>query len=188
MLYTKVQFFHIELSQTFFIAQIGAALVLGFQAANIYYSEEGKNKTAAADKKPDKEKEIINIPALVIVIGQLLVIVIAVSLIVIAVLHRAKYRKVLLVWLVLAFTGLIISIVSLFIRVILYKTGWIDILVTLIIGCYEGICCWLVLSYYKYLAAVVNHQGVGYNVFANENDFSTVESPTAAEIPTAAND
>ena len=183
MLYAKIQFVCIKLSKTFFIAQIFAALVLGFDASRIYYSAGEKNETTpqSHDKKSGKETESVNVPALVGVIAQLIIIIVAVTLIVVAVLHRAKFRKILLIWIILTLAGLVISFVSLLVRVIVYKTSWIDVLITLAFAFYEGLCCWLVLSYYKLLAALGNHHEVGYDVFANENDFSTMEKSTTAD-------
>jgi len=171
------------LSLRFGIIIIGAvdivlsALALGFNAASIHAGHR-KSRTNSTGTQAHRKAETIDVAAVIGVIGQLLIIFVAISLIMVAVKHKAKFRKVLTIWLGFTFGGLIIIIVSLFVRVIVYKTHYIDIIITLGFSCYEVICIWLVVSYYKLLGALGDHHDVGYDAFANENDFSSLEKPT----------
>ena len=152
-------------------------MALGFNAASIHAANE-KNRTKSTGRQPKRKAETIDVAAVIGVIAQLLIILVAISLIVVAIKHKAKFRKLLAIWLGFTFGGLIIIIISLFVRVIVYKTHYIDILITLGFCGYEVVCFWLVVSYYKLLGALGDHHDVGYDAFANENDFSSLEKPT----------
>lgn len=121
----------------------------------------------------EDDKSGINIAAVAGLVGQLLTIIIAFSLIAVAILHRAKFRKMMIVWLAWSGGGLGMIIVALFIRIANHQTDAIDISITLIFVVYELFCVWLVISYYKLLSTRAHDENDGYNMFANQNDFST---------------
>ena len=153
-------------------------MALGFDASRISYSV-GKNKTeSTGNSSSHNETETIDVAAIVGVVVHTLTIIIAGILIAVAILHKAKFRRVLLIWLVFTVMWIVITIIALFIRVIVYKTGYIDIFITFVFCFYEVICCWLVWSYYKLLKAVGDHHQVGYDVFANDNEFAAMETPS----------
>ena len=146
---------------------------MGFEAHKLSGGGNGRNDTGHGGKRSDKDG--VNAGALIAVIGQLITIITAIILIVVAALHRAKLRKLLLIWLGWAVIGVVVIIIALIIRLVVYKTHFIDIFITLVFCAYIIICFWFVLSYYKFLDPMGDHPGVNYDASGKDGDFLAVE-------------
>ena len=141
-------------------------MALGFDASKLHLGkpEHGGNKTESSDKRHGgKHEGKLNTAALTGVIAQVISIVAAVCLIVVAALHRVKFRPVLLVWLVWTIIGLVIIIVTMIVRVAVFKSHFIDIIITLLASAYLIFSFWIVLSYYKFLGDLEDRPDLKYN-------------------------
>lgn len=154
-------------------------MALGFDASrlNLFKAEHGAkhNKTESAGKRHGKHEGKVNIAALAGVIAQVISIIIAVSLIVVAALHKAKFRPVLLVWLVWTVIGLVIIIITMIIRVVVYRSHFIDIIITLVFSAYLIFSFWIVLSYYNFLGNLGDHPEVKYDPSATDKEILAEE-------------
>ena len=128
---------------------------------------------------PIKDMQDINGAALAGIISQLITIIITICLIVVAVIHKEKYRNAIWIWLGWTFGGVLMTLVAMIIRSVHHRASYIEIIITLLVCCYEIFCVWLVGSYYKLLALVGNDRAVGYDIFNNENEFSAVSQNDA---------
>lgn len=151
--------------------QVLAATVLVFNARHIYYHVDARNSSTGMHK--EREKVDVSAATIVSLVVQMVTIMIATSLIAVAVLHQAKYRKVIAVWLGWTFGGILIMLVSLFIRIGRHRAGAVDISVTLVFAFYGIVSFWLVVSYFKLLETFSNDRNVGYDVFDNVNELGT---------------
>lgn len=133
---------------------------MGFAASGLYspQSAEGKNKTQSVGSKSDNDGGDIHVNALIGVIAQTITIIVAVSLIVVAAIHRAKFQRLLLVWLGWTIVALLITVVLMIVGIVVFKSTFVDIALSLVSIGYMIVSFWLVLSYYKFFAASGDRQ------------------------------
>ena len=148
---------------------------LGFDASRLSNVEasHGTNHTGHGAQKSHEGG--INVGALIGIIGQLLTIITAIILIVVALLHRAQFHKLLLIWLGWAVFGVVTITVALIVRVVVYKTDFIDIFITLVFCAYVIACFWFVMSYYKFLDQMVDREDDNNGGSSNKREFSAIE-------------
>ena len=135
---------------------------MGFGASEINStpSADGRNSTQSVGNKSGKDGGDVYVPALIGVIVQTISIILAVSLIAVAAIHKAKFRRLLLAWLGWTTASLLIAVVLMIVGIVAAKYTFVDIAISVVSICYMVISFWLVLSYYNFFAGSVEHQVV----------------------------
>lgn len=143
-----------------YILQILAALVLGFDAGKLYYGVGSVNATAGVVASGgDDARRNVNAAIAVSITVQSLTIIVSISMMVVAILHRAALRNLLFIWLGYTGVGVTIIVILTIVGAIRNTINGLEIAINLIFFIYQIICIWLVASYYKLLTAVQNQLG-----------------------------
>ena len=152
------------------------SLGFNFRTLSMHRDKGGSiNGTVSSGHKRHRDRDALNAGAVIGVITQFITIAAAIILIVVAALNKTKYRRWLLIWLLWSIVGIVLILLGMIVGAVVYKTSFIDIVVSIVVCVFIVICFWFVYSYYILLATLGDHPNVDYDASAKDSEVLTTE-------------